>query len=56
MLFLLQLPATTQLVEDYGGAKCPKFNLVGSEEVDNLKNPDIKIIKLDAKKLGKIEI
>ena len=21
---------------DYGGAKCPKFNLVGTEEIDNL--------------------
>lgn len=36
MLFLLQLPASTQLVEDYGGAKCPKFNLVGAEEINNL--------------------
>lgn len=21
---------------DYGGAKCPKFNIVGNEEIDNL--------------------
>lgn len=36
MLFLLQLNPNIQLVEDYGGAKCPKFNLVGAEEIDNL--------------------
>ena len=22
---------------DYGGAKCPKFNIVGKEEIDNLQ-------------------
>ena len=22
---------------DFGGAKCPKFNIVGSEEIDNLE-------------------
>jgi dTDP-glucose 4,6-dehydratase len=22
---------------DYGGAKCPKFNVVGKEEIDNLQ-------------------
>ena len=22
---------------DYGGAKCPKFNIVGSEELNNLE-------------------
>jgi dTDP-glucose 4,6-dehydratase len=27
---------TPTLEKDYGGAKCPKFNLVGPEEVDNL--------------------
>lgn len=36
MLFLLQLDPTIKLVEDYGGAKCPKFNLVGAEEINNL--------------------
>lgn len=35
MLFLLNLNAT--LDEDYGGAKCPKFNLVGKEEINNLQ-------------------
>ena len=34
MVFLLNLKA--QLEEDYGGAKCPKFNLVGAEEINNL--------------------
>jgi dTDP-glucose 4,6-dehydratase len=36
MLFLLQLDPNVKLVEDYGGAKCPKFNLVGAEEINNL--------------------
>ena len=35
MVFLLNLK--TQLEEDYGGAKCPKFNLVGAEEINNLQ-------------------
>lgn len=35
MQFLLTLDAS-KLDEDYGGAKCPKFNLVGAEEIDNL--------------------
>ena len=34
MVFLLNLKATFE--EDYGGAKCPKFNLVGKEEINNL--------------------
>lgn len=39
MYFLLHLPS--ELVAkvyrpDYGGAKCPKFNVVGKEEIDNL--------------------
>ena len=37
MLFLLQLDPNVKLVEDYGGAKCPKFNLVGAEEINNLQ-------------------
>lgn len=36
MLFLLQLSSAVELAPDYGGAKCPKFNLVGAEEIDNL--------------------
>jgi len=35
LLFLLNRPTITML--DYGGAKCPKFNIVGKEEWDNLK-------------------
>lgn len=40
VLFLLNLnPVQQQLamIPDYGGATCPKFNIVGKEEVDNLK-------------------
>lgn len=35
ILFLLNYP--TVKISDYGGAKCPKFNIVGAEEWDNLK-------------------
>lgn len=34
MLFLLN--RSTIEMKDYGGAKCPKFNIVGAEEWDNL--------------------
>jgi len=34
MLHILNLKGP--FVQDYGGAKCPKFNLVGKEEIDNL--------------------
>jgi dTDP-glucose 4,6-dehydratase len=27
----------TKFEPDYGGAKCPKFNIVGNEEIDNLE-------------------
>lgn len=40
ILFLLNLNKNQlQLVHqaDYGGAKCPKFNVVGKEEIDNLR-------------------
>jgi len=33
--FLLTSPIKIEL--DYGGAKCPKFNIVGSEELNNLE-------------------
>lgn len=39
MLFLLNLNEEQKKLvyaPDYGGAKCPKFNVVGSEEIDNL--------------------
>lgn len=35
MLFLLNHPTVVE--QDYGGAKCPKFNIVGKEEWDNLR-------------------
>lgn len=35
MLFLLNHPTVKE--QDYGGAKCPKFNIVGKEEWDNLR-------------------
>lgn len=36
MLFLLNLDPAKVAEPDYGDAKCPKFNLVGKEEIDNL--------------------
>lgn len=35
LLFLLDQPTIVE--RDFGGAKCPKFNIVGKEEWDNLK-------------------
>lgn len=35
LMFVLSID-TEKLEKDFGGAKCPKFNLVGIEEVDNL--------------------
>ena len=35
ILFLLQKKIKN--IHDWGGAKCPKFNIVGSEELDNLE-------------------
>jgi dTDP-glucose 4,6-dehydratase len=39
ILFLLNLKNFNYLdhYEDYGGAKCPKFNVVGKEEINNLQ-------------------
>jgi len=37
LLFILGLPADYKHEGDFGGAKCPKFNLVGEEEIDNLQ-------------------
>ena len=39
-----------ELEVDYGGAKCPKFNIVGSEELNNLELAQI-IAKCQDKKL-----
>jgi dTDP-glucose 4,6-dehydratase len=36
LLFILNLPSDYKTEIDEGGAKCPKFNLVGKEEIDNL--------------------
>jgi dTDP-glucose 4,6-dehydratase len=36
MLFLLNLNNPIIYEKDYGGAKCPKFNVVGKQEIDNL--------------------
>jgi dTDP-glucose 4,6-dehydratase len=47
MMFILGLN-TESLEKDYGGAKCPKFNLVGPEEIDNLT-----LAKIIAQAVGK---
>ena len=36
LMFILSLPADYRHQGDYGHAHCPKFNLVGTEEIDNL--------------------
>lgn len=36
LMFILNLDET-KFEPDYGGAKCPKFNIVGNEEIDNLE-------------------
>lgn len=41
LLFILSLPKDYKHEGDFGGAKCPKFNLVGEEEVDNLQLANI---------------
>ena len=35
--FLLQYDSSKLTCDDFGGAKCPKFNIVGAEEMDNLE-------------------
>jgi len=37
MWFLLNYDTSKLTVDDFGGAKCHKFNIVGSEELDNLE-------------------
>lgn len=37
LLFILNLDKNSITVDDYGGAKCPKFNIVGAEEINNLE-------------------
>jgi dTDP-glucose 4,6-dehydratase len=36
LMFILENLQDYKHTNDYGGAKCPKFNLVGPEEIDNL--------------------
>ena len=36
LLFLLDQPPIIE--NNWGGAKCPKFNIVGAEELNNLPN------------------
>lgn len=36
LMFILEKLQDYKHTGDYGGAKCPKFNLVGPEEIDNL--------------------
>lgn len=49
LMFILNLKNYTHL-NDFGGAKCPKFNLVGPEEIDNLTLAKM-IAKIQNKKL-----
>lgn len=35
--FLMQYDLSKLSIDDYGGAKCHKFNIVGGEEIDNLE-------------------
>lgn len=37
LMFILENLQDYKHTGDYGGAKCPKFNLVGPEEIDNLQ-------------------
>ena len=48
LLHILNLKGPFEL--DYGGAKCPKFNLVGPEEIDNLTLAQM-IAKVQGKEL-----
>ena len=36
-MFIINLPKDYKHEGDFGGAKCPKFNVVGEEEIDNLQ-------------------
>jgi len=46
--FILSLPKEYKHKGEFGGAKCPKFHLVGQEEIDNLS-----LAKIIAKSMGK---
>jgi len=49
LMFILNLKNYKHL-NDFGGAKCPKFNLVGPEEIDNLTLAQM-VAKIQKKKL-----
>jgi dTDP-glucose 4,6-dehydratase len=49
MMFILNLK-NYKHIGDYGNAKCPKFNLVGPEEIDNLELAEL-IAKIQNKNL-----
>jgi len=48
LMFILENLQDYKHTGDYGGAKCPKFNLVGPEEIDNLS-----LTKMIAAAVGK---
>ena len=48
LMFILENLQEYKHTGDYGGAKCPKFNLVGPEEIDNLS-----LAKMIADAVGK---
>lgn len=48
LMFLLCSPVEFDVPENFGNAKCPKFNIVGAEEIDNLQ-----LAKLIAEAQGK---
>ena len=37
LMFIMNLPRDYKHQGDFGGARCPKFNVVGEEEIDNLQ-------------------
>jgi len=37
LYFLFNYDNSKIYTDDFGGAKCPKFNIVGAEEMDNLE-------------------
>jgi len=46
--FIINLPRDYRHTGDFGGAKCPKFNIVGPQEIDNLA-----MAKIIAESVGK---
>ena len=48
LLFILSLPKEYEHKGEFSGATCPKFNLVGPEEIDNLS-----LANMIAKVVGK---